>query len=762
MLPRKDKGKILKSFVAIILLFLSLFASYNGVCQTIAQWKKHADLSFKERDYYGAAIYYRKAMVLDSSNLEIVHGYAESLRLYNDYALAERYYKYVYTRDNKKQYPETLFWWASMQKYNAKYEEARKNFIRFAGFYKNKESFYHKKAVQESKSCEFAQFLMKDTLPVNVYNAGNKINTTNAEIAPVYLTDTNIYFSSPRTEKIVKYKPRKEPSYFIRIFKAAKKDTVWTFAGSSDTALAVEEMNAANGAFSLDKKAFYFSVCDVDMICDIYSSTIDSTGWKPAVKLGPNINIQGYTTTQPLISKGPKGEEVLYFVSNKPGGFGGLDIWYANKTGNDFSTPVNLGAKINTVDDEISPWYDTIQKELYFSSGWHFGLGGFDIFKSVGNIGTFTEPENLGYPINSSVNDFYYTLSPGRKTALLSSNRKGSITAKSETCCNDLWYINLPNQPKIDTVVLTRLEDLNKYFPVTLYFHNDEPNPKSNDTTTALDYLETFEEYTDLTQKYIEEYTLGIEGAEKDSATQRINDFFENKVDKGAEDLEIFASVLLQHLERGQRIELTVKGFASPLAQTDYNVNLTQRRISSFVNYFKKYKKGVFLPYLEDNAANKGLLRINRVPFGEYKALEHVNDSYDEQKHSVYSIAAALERKIEVVKVTLAHKDSLAPEIEFHKEIYNFGKVKSGEKLETSFHFRNSGNSPLVITLVKDSCNYCTTSNWSKDIVQQKGKGRIDVTWDSKNLKGKQSISIYVESNAVHAHKELTLTAEFE
>jgi hypothetical protein len=744
-----------------LLIFLSFFCAEKTISQTVIQWKRHADLSFKERDYYGAAIYYRKAMLIDSSNLEIVHGYAESLRLYNDYILAEKYYKYVYTRDNKKVYPETLFWWASMQKYNAKYEEARKNFIRFSGFYKNKESFYYKKAIQESKSCEFAQFLMKDTLPVHVYNAGNKINTTNAEFAPIFITDTNILFSSPRTEKIVKYKPRKEPSYFIRVFKAAKKDTVWTFISPADTVLSVEEMHAANGTFSLDRKAFYFSVCDVDMICDIYSSTIDTTGWKPAVKLGPNINMHGYTTTQPQISKGPAGEEVLYFVSNKPGGFGGLDIWYANRTGNDFTTAVNIGPKVNTIDDEISPWYDTIQKAFYFSSGWHYGLGGYDIFKSEGAIGTFKEPENIGYPINSSVNDFYYTLSPGRKTALLSSNRKGSITAKSETCCNDLWYLNLPEQPKADTIVLTKLEDLNKYFPVTLYFNNDEPNPKSLDTTTTLDYLETFEGYTGFTQKYIDEYTQGLEGLAKDSATEIINDFFENKVDKGAEDLEIFASLLLQHLNRGQRVELTVKGYASPLAQSDYNVNLTQRRISSFINYFRRYKNGVYLPYLADSASNKGFLKINRVPFGEYKALQQVNDSYDEQKHSVYSIAAALERKIEIVKVTLAHKDSISAEIDFHKEVYNFGKVKKGEKLETSFYFRNTGNSPLMISAVRDSC-HCLTYNWPSEIIQQKGKGKIDVIWDTKNLKGKQSITIYVGSNAAHAHKELTLTAELE
>src|SRR5581483_549780 len=112
----------------------------------------------------------------------------------------------------------------------------------------------------------------------------------------------------------------------------------------------------------------------------------------------------------------------------RAGGKGGLDIWYAvRKDDGTFEQPVNCGDKVNTPDDDITPYFVDERNMLFFSSTYHKGMGGFDIFKSEYKNGTFGEPQNAGYPINSSYNDIYYSVNKARDRAYVSSNRVGSF-----------------------------------------------------------------------------------------------------------------------------------------------------------------------------------------------------------------------------------------------------------------------------------------------------------------------------------------------
>jgi len=103
-------------------------------------------------------------------------------------------------------------------------------------------------------------------------------------------------------------------------------------------------------------------------------------------------------------------------------------IWYTSRDLNsgdiDFTYPVNLGKQVNSIRDEISPFYDDTKGILYFSSNGHVGLGGWDVFKVNGLEKKWEQPENLGLPINSSADDFYYVLKPSRTGGFLVSNRR--------------------------------------------------------------------------------------------------------------------------------------------------------------------------------------------------------------------------------------------------------------------------------------------------------------------------------------------------
>ena len=151
-----------------------------------------------------------------------------------------------------------------------------------------------------------------------------------------------------------------------------------------------------------------------------------------------------------------------------------MDIWFAPKEG----VAINLGSTINTVGDEVTPFYHSVEQKLYFSSDFHPGIGGFDIFQTTWE-NEWGIVENVGKPLNSSHNDLYYNSRIDNPLkGYLSSNRKGSLFVDKESCCNDIYAFEKPEE-----CVCERVDSLAKQMqlnlPISLYYHNDEPNPNS-------------------------------------------------------------------------------------------------------------------------------------------------------------------------------------------------------------------------------------------------------------------------------------------
>lgn len=250
---------------------------------------------------------------------------------------------------------------------------------------------------------------------------------------------------------------------------------------------------------------------------------------------------------------------------------------------------MNLGSNINTQGNEITPFYDFKTTTLYFSSDWHPGLGGYDVFSSKGGLNQWGSVINVGYPINSPANDLYFNvIEDDADAGYFTSNRQGSYFINGETCCNDIYYYEWKEKPKqialIDTLFIEnhdislKIKDL---LPLTLYFHNDEPDPATTKTTTTKNYKTTLADYFALKEIYRQEYSQGLEGNEKIKAQQDIEVFFNDYIKKGFTDLELFAEWLKKDLDKGNNVKITIRGYTSPLPTAEYNMKLASRRISS-------------------------------------------------------------------------------------------------------------------------------------------------------------------------------------
>jgi hypothetical protein len=276
--------------------------------------------------------------------------------------------------------------------------------------------------------------------------------------------------------------------------------------------------------------------------------------------------------------------------------------------------------------------------------------------------------------------------------------------------------------------------------PLTLYFHNDEPNPRSTDTTTKRNYLDTYKEYITLIDTYKKEYSKGLSGEDAEDAQIDIELFFEDYVKKGAKDLQDFTEILLEALQNGFEIELTIKGYASTLAKSDYNVNLTKRRIASLKNYLYNYKNGVFLPYINNSHNSGTTLTFKDIPFGEYKASSLVSDNLNDLKNSVYSRSAALERKIEILAVSV--KDDVKTSLS-DTTVAEFGKLEISENTVSLKEFLKQGKNTKEIILKN-------IGKGDLDIITIQSKNsNMKCKWDKERLKPgeSQTLRILIENN---------------
>lgn len=268
-----------------------------------------------------------------------------------------------------------------------------------------------------------------DSVKIDIRNLGTDVNSPYAEYSPVISADgaVMLYTSrKPNTEKdIRKNKPGMEMIYMSTWNSSGLK---WNVSAPAPSPVNVGGRNNVVLGLSNDGQRMMIYRDDDAGNGNIWETHLDGMTWAEPELLPDPINTPSHESSASLSPDG----KTMYFVSTRPGGLGGRDIWISTKDAQgNWSAPVNPGAAINTKDDEEGVFIHPDGVTLYFSSKGHKSYGGYDVYRSTRVNGMWTQAENLGKPVNTPGDELFYQLTAdGRKAYYASSGQPGCIGDK--------------------------------------------------------------------------------------------------------------------------------------------------------------------------------------------------------------------------------------------------------------------------------------------------------------------------------------------
>ncbi len=429
-------------FIKICCLFLLASSVLWG--QSRKAFEEAAQKAFNEENYYSALTYYNELLQFDEKNPTYIYRSAEAARQFDSYHLAAQ--RYTYLIDTLENIPDPSVYFYAGQMYHriGQLDKANEFYDLYLTQYSKDGEPLTELARKEKKSLEWAApRLAQAATDVKISHLDGDINGPDSDFAAM-LDGENLVFSSQRyTQK----NPLSKPAPKISKLLSENKGTITELKADFN----ITDKSVANHVYSLDKTKIYFTICDYvkenELKCEIYWSKVNADGtFGEANKIPSPLNDTLYTNTQPAFGIDPNsGTEVLYFVSNRVGGKGKLDIWYSyydKKLG--FSNPINA-LDINTAENDITPFFHIPSNTLYFSSDGRPGFGGYDVFSTTIKQDKFQEVEVLPSPYNTTYHDIYYKLDDKGENGYLSSNREGAsyVDDLLQSCCYDIFKVEI-------------------------------------------------------------------------------------------------------------------------------------------------------------------------------------------------------------------------------------------------------------------------------------------------------------------------------
>jgi OOP family OmpA-OmpF porin len=348
---------------------------------------------------------------------------ANSYRLNADYKNAAKTYK---TCVERNAYPDARYYYGLSLMSLKKYNEALVEFDEYVTHSPENDSLMLVAQKKES-SCYFALDTMTNVKREVIVKMFDTLifNKGTANFAPQYYLNPNkIIFTSARRNGVVNDPEKQDSKFLCDLYYTEYLDSVWqrpvNFGRPVNSVL-----HEGAGYITPDEVMLFtrWSEVNRDEVFIFMAKMTDGKFFE-AFKLGENVNIPGKKSMHPYVNfNGTR----LYYSSNRPGGFGGFDLWECviDEEGQ-IGPPKNLGRNINTSGDEISPFYHGVSNTLYFASNGLPGMGGLDIFKASFNVddSVYTFPKNMGGPFNSSKDDAYFIMERTQQRGFFSSDRE--------------------------------------------------------------------------------------------------------------------------------------------------------------------------------------------------------------------------------------------------------------------------------------------------------------------------------------------------
>jgi len=778
-----------KILIALILMVVAPSAYSQPLKEIPVSMKiQTAEESLAKGDYYSALDWFEQAYK-EKRDPEIAYKIALLHLTLRDYARAETQLSRLLTTNLRGVRPpaEAYFYYGQVLKMNGKTREATEAFQKYMAEGKDQNKI-------SMAQVELDGIKMMDDLNPNkgiaVVNVGTLVNSPFTESSALQAEDGSLYFISFQKKAPI-VQDGKDNDYFSKIYTSTKdKDGKW----AKPTALpdAINRPNTHSGHVSLspDGKSMVFTravlVNNEVSETRLYASSKTASGWTPAQEVKtPTGDFQiRYPAFGRMFDR-----EVLFFSSNMPGTKGGYDIFYAHFDGETLGDIINMGPAFNSEGDEISPFYT--RTKFYYSSNGLPGMGGFDIFSSEWTGTEFAAPVNMGRNFNTSVDDMFFTLNPDGNTGFLVSNRPGTRSLKSKTCCDDIFYFSL--QPILVDLTVTVFETPKKALPGSQVILNEfveessiEKERKSDKGNTYPFELEADKAYRFITSKegyYPDTFDINTVGIMESSSLKRevilrpmppepttevitinepirLNNIYYDYDDAAIlKDAEQDLSALLGLLQEYPTMVIELSSHTDARGNDEYNKRLSQRRANSAKNWI--------------TARGIDASRIKAIGFGEAKILNHckngVNCTDDEHRFNRRTEFRILEGpqtitiKKEIFKgqkpadkqgggeasSSIRNMKAVYPKgtpvLKWDNPFHDFGVVQKGMEAVHEFGFTNTGDADLIIEMA--TAYECTRLEYPTRPVKPGERGAVKAIFYSPDKSGETEITINIVAN---------------